>query len=139
MGFGPGMKVGPDRLNNRRHPSLHVLERRWLRKSTAPFFGFAPRGFSRQPAIMGVPITPASFAPDACPSQQGFTYERRHPAVATKILRHLGLPTHAVTTAEPCDIWRVRGPSGQLVPQISGPFRVSRESVPASTQIVQRA
>ena len=75
----------------------------------------AGRGFSRQPAIMGVPITPASFAPDACPSQQGFTYERRHPAVATKILRHLGLPTQAVTTAEPCDIWRVRGPPGQLV------------------------
>ena len=40
-------------------------------------------GFSRQPAIIGVPNSPSnsppSLVPDACPSQQGFTYERRHP------------------------------------------------------------
>ena len=45
----------------------------WLRR----------RGFSRQPAIIGVPNSPSnsppSLVPDACPSQQGFTYERRHP------------------------------------------------------------
>ena len=37
-------------------------------------------------------------------------------AIATKILRHIGLPTQVVTKAEPCDIWRVRGPPGELVP-----------------------
>ena len=37
-------------------------------------------------------------------------------AVANKILRHLRLPTEVVTKAEPCDIWRVRGPPGELVP-----------------------
>ena len=45
-------------------------------------------------------------------------------AIASKILRHLGLPTQTVTKAEPCDIWRVRPsagsgqapPPGELVP-----------------------
>ena len=36
-------------------------------------------------------------------------------AVATKILRHLGLPTQVVTKAEPSDIWRVRGPPDELL------------------------
>ena len=40
-------------------------------------------------------------------------------AIASKILRHLGLPTQTVTKAEPCDIWRVRGPPGELVPEPS--------------------
>ncbi|MSQ85115.1 MAG: hypothetical protein EXR77_19950 [Myxococcales bacterium] len=37
-------------------------------------------------------------------------------AIVTKILRHLGLPTKVVTKAEAasCDIWRVRGPSGEV-------------------------
>ena len=35
-------------------------------------------------------------------------------AIATKILRHLGLPTQVVTKAAPCDVWRVRGPPGEL-------------------------
>ena len=39
-------------------------------------------------------------------------------AIASKILRHLGLPTQTVTKAEPCDIWRVRGPPGELVPDL---------------------
>ena len=45
-------------------------------------------------------------------------------AIASKILRHLSLPTQTVTKAEPCDIWRVRPsagsgqapPPGELVP-----------------------
>ena len=44
--------------------------------------------------------------------------------IATKILRHLGLPTQTVTKAEPSYIWRVRPsagagqapPPGELVP-----------------------
>ena len=48
-------------------------------------------------------------------------------AIATKILRHLSLPTQTVTKAEPCDIWRVHPsagsgqapPPGELVPDPS--------------------
>ena len=29
----------------------------------------------------------------------------------------VGLPTTVVTKAEPCDIWRVRGPPAELVPE----------------------
>ena len=34
--------------------------------------------------------------------------------LGAQILRHLGLPTQVVTKAPPCDIWRVRGPPGEL-------------------------
>ena len=51
------MKVGPDRLNNRRHSSLHVLERNQFRKSTAPFFGFAPAETDALLTCLSGPIT----------------------------------------------------------------------------------
>ena len=40
--------------------------------------------------------------------------------IATKILRHVGLPTQVETKAEPCDIWRVRGPPGTYLPDDFG-------------------
>ncbi|MSQ84276.1 MAG: hypothetical protein EXR77_15565 [Myxococcales bacterium] len=41
-------------------------------------------------------------------------------AIATQILRHVGLPTLVETKAEPCDIWRVRGSPGEFLPDDFG-------------------